>query len=160
MLTLHHAPEWLAAGQTHGRGFGLAVQDEIAVIGKQVRHLRRGDAEESDLDTSRPHLVGPGRFVAVVDQRRQHQRHVAVGERSAGPHHFVPAAGQDRGDVRHVDAREIVELSLEIRNHRRHARKRIQTRPVAADDGVLTHVAACGFQVRENHPHKSPQMAR
>ncbi len=136
---------------------GSPFEDEVAVILEQLRHLRRGDADEPDLDAARAHPVGPRGFVLVIDQRRQHERDVAVHQLAARPRHLVAGARQDGGDVRHVDARHVVELLLQIRHDRRHARKRIEPRSVAADDGVLADEPAIRFQVCENHSHRPPQ---
>ena len=96
---------------------------------EQLRHLRRRDADEADLDAFRAHAIGPGRFVLVIDERRQHERDVAGEFVAARPFHLVAGARQDGGDVGHVDARDVVELLLEPGHHRRHARKRIETDP-------------------------------
>ena len=104
------------------------------------------------------HPIGPGGFVLVIDQRRQHQRDVALHLVAARPLHLVAGARQNRRDVGHVDARHVVEFLLQIRHHRRHARERIETRSVAADDGILAHEPAMGFQICENDSHQSPQI--
>ena len=68
----------VALRQPHHAGFRLAVEDEVAVAVEQLRHLRRRDADEPDLDAARAHPIGPRRFVLVIDQRRQHERDVAI----------------------------------------------------------------------------------
>ena len=105
----------------------------------------------------RAHAIGPGGLVLVVDQRRQHERDVAVHFLAARPLHLVAGARQDGRDVGHVHARHVVELLLQIRHHRRHARERLEPRSVSADDRVLADETAIGFQVCENDPHQSPQ---
>ena len=143
----------LALRQPHHRGFGLAVEDEIAVFGEQLGHLRRRDADEPDLHAARAHPVGPRRLVLVVDKRRQYQRHVAVEDLAARPFHVVARAVENRRDIGHVDARHVMEPLLEIRHHGRHARKRIEPRSVSTDHRVLADKTSIGFQVRENDLH-------
>ena len=148
-----------ALRQPHDRRFRLAVEDEIAVVGEQLRHLRRRDADEADLDALRAHAIGPRGFVLVIDERREHERDVALHFFAARPLHVVAGARQDGRDVGHVDAGHVVELLLEIRHHRRHARERIEPRSVPADDGVLADEPAIGLQVCEHDSHQSPQSA-
>jgi hypothetical protein len=109
--------ERLALGQPHDRRLRLAVQEEIAVIGEQLGHLRRRDADEPDLHPARAHPVGPRGLVLVIDQRRQHERDVAIEHLATRPADVVAGAGEDRRDVGHVDAGDVVELLLEIRHH-------------------------------------------
>ena len=71
------AARHVALGQPHDAGFGLAIEDEIAVVLEELGHLRRRDADEADLDAARAHPIGPGRFVLVIDERREHERDVA-----------------------------------------------------------------------------------
>src|SRR6185312_995151 len=59
--------------EAHHAGFGFALEDEVAVALEELRHLRRRDADEADLDALRAHLVGPLRLVLVVDKRREHE---------------------------------------------------------------------------------------
>ena len=146
--------------QTDRRRFRLAVEDEVAVVGEQLRHLRRRDAEEAHAHAARAHAVRPRRLVPVVDERRQHERHIGV-RRVAGvarPDHLMAGAGENRRDVGHVHARHVVKLFLEIANNRRDARERIEARSVAADDGVFADEPAIGFQICENHSHQSPRV--
>ena len=135
----HGNPRWDdALRQAHNAGLRLAVEDEIAVVHEELGHLRRRDADETDLHALGAHLVGPPGFVLVVDERRQHERDVAVHHFFARPLHLVPGAGQDGRQIRHVHAGDVVKLLLDIDGRAGHARKRIETRSVAADHGVLT----------------------
>ena len=127
------------------------------MISEEIGHLGRRDADEADLRAASAHPIGPGRFVLVVDQRRQHERHVPVdGIAASRPLDLVPRAREDGRDVGHVDARHIVILLFHVRNDRGHPRKRVEPRPVAADDGVLADEPAVRFQVCENDSHRSP----
>ncbi len=149
-----------ALRQAHDAGFWLAVQDEVAVAFEEVRHLRGGDADEADLHAAGAHPVRPRRFGLVVDQRRQHQRDVAVVLFATGPDHFMAGARQDRSDIGQVDAGNVVELFLEIRHHFRDACERIEPRSVSANDRIFARESAIGFKVCENDPHQSPQKNR
>ena len=82
------------------------------MVAEELRHLGRRDADEPHLDAARAHLVGPRGFVLVIDERRQDQRDVAVGDRSPRVQiTSCPARARIAADVRHVHARDIVKLS-------------------------------------------------
>ncbi len=151
-----HAPRDGAARQLHHAGFRLAVQDEIAVALEEPRQLRGRDADESNRDAALPHPIGPRGFVAVVDERREHERNVALDQAAARPAHVVAGARQNGGAGRQLHARRVVKLLLEMRDQPRDARKGIKTRPKASDYGVFADKTAVGLQVREYHPHEPP----
>ena len=127
------------------------------MIGEQLGHFRRRDADEPDLHAAGAHPVGPRGLVLVIDQRRQHERDVAIDHFATRPTDVVAGAGEDRRDVGHVDAGDVVELLLEIRHHGRDARERIEPRSVSADHRVLADKPSIRLQVRENDLHQSPQ---
>ena len=160
LLADHPAAGRRVVGEANDRRFGLALEHEIAVVGEELRHLRRRDADEADLHAARAHAVGPRRLVLVIDQRREHERDIGVGLGATGESHFMAAARENRGGVSQVDARHVVELFLEIRHHGRHARKRIEPRSVTADDRVLADEPACGRQICEKHSHQSPRIGK
>ena len=53
---------------------------------------------------SRPRGLAP-----VVDERREHDRHVAVDQLAAGADHLVPGARGERRRIGEVHARQVVE---------------------------------------------------
>ena len=142
-----------ALRDAHDTGFGLAVQDEVAVIDKQRRHLRGGDADEPYFDSAGAHLVGPRGLALVIDQRRENQRDVPVDRLIPCPPHLVAGARQDGRQIRHVDARHVMKLFLEVSSRARDARKRIQPGSVAANNCVLADEPAIRFQICENNSH-------
>ena len=92
MLADHPAAGRRVVGEANDRRFGLALEHEIAVVGEELRHLRRRDADEADLHAARAHAVGPRRLVLVIDQRREHERDIGVGLGATGESHFMAAA--------------------------------------------------------------------
>src|SRR5262245_7034109 len=46
--TVDNAGERRAVRQVRERGFGFAANDEVAVLGKEVGHLRRREPDEAD----------------------------------------------------------------------------------------------------------------
>jgi hypothetical protein len=157
-LAGHDARRNKPLSESHDARFGLAVEDEVAVIDEQFGHFRRGDADEPHLDAAGAHPIGPRGFVLVIDERGQDERHVAGHQIVARPLHIVAGTRQDGREVRHVHARHVVKLLLQVRGHGRHARKRIETRSVAAHDGVFADEAAVRFQVCENNSHRVTSM--
>ena len=141
----------VALGDPHDARFRLAVENEIAVIGEELRHLRGRDSNEPDFDAACAQRVGPRGFMPMIDDRRQHEREIRadrrVGVRTARPDDLVSRARQDGGNVGHVHAGHIVELLFEIRNDAGDARERHQPGPVPADYRILTDEPAVRLQV-------------
>ena len=84
----------------------LAVDDEVRGIGEQVRKLLRGQSDEPDVDASRTHRARPLALASMVDERRQHDRHVAFQQFAGGERHFVPGPARQRSGVGQVHARQ------------------------------------------------------
>jgi hypothetical protein len=124
-----HPARDVAGRQAHDAGLRFAVEHEVAVPLEELRHLRRGDADEADGHTACARGVGPGDFRPVIDDRRQHQRDIGAVEGSgaaAGAHHVVGGAAETRRRVGEMDARQIVVLLLQARDDAGDAGERLE----------------------------------
>ena len=156
---VHDAVERLALEETRERGLRFPRDDEVRRRSKQLRQLGRGQADEPDTRAARAHLLRPHRLAPVIDERRQDNREVGIDERALRRHHLVSRARRQRGDIRQLDAWQVVEVPLEGANHRRDTTERSKTRAIAARHGVLADKPVGGLQISQNDTHEVPSVS-
>ena len=89
-LRTRHCPAQPFAGkQPHQRRLGLTADDEVRRVLEQVRQLLRSESDESDAHAGGAHRARPRRLTAVVDKRRQDDRHVAIDGLTIAAHNLV-----------------------------------------------------------------------
>ena len=123
---------------------------------KQLRQLRRRQADEPYPNTAGPHLVGPRRLVLVIHERAEDDGDIRFDHFPARPHHVVAVLREDPGEIGEVHAWNVVHPLLEHTDHPRHAGKRQQPRAIAAHDCVFRDHAVSGGQIHQQDTHEYP----
>ena len=135
------------------RFFRFARHDKVGVVQEQLGHLRSGEPDEPDPRAPPAQIVGPGRFVPVVDERREDESDVTLCKRVGRPPRIVPLRGGERGQIGHLHGGRRMQPPLDHAHHRRRFRERAQARSVPAGDRVLAYESIRAFQVRQHYAH-------
>jgi hypothetical protein len=84
------------------------------VVREQLRQLGRRQANETDGHASRPHAIGPGDLVPVVDEGREDNCDVTVDRLVGGEDDFVARLRGNGRQICHLHAERIVQAALEL----------------------------------------------
>ena len=152
--------ERLSARHPLDRRFRLSEHQEVRVRPEQLRQLRHRQPDEPDACSARANPIRPRRFVPIVDERAEDDRDVGVSEFSARPPDVVAVLREDARQIGEVHARNVVHPPLETSDHLSHTGKGLQSRTVAADDGVFRHDAISGGQIHQQNTHEVYPPAR
>src|SRR5206468_11420895 len=114
--------EELASRQLLNRTFGFANNHEVAAGLAEFREFGGGQPDTPDPDSTRALLLRPGALAAVVDERREHDRHIPFGCSSFAVNDLVSGGRANGRDVPELHARKRMELLLEGGYHPCHAR--------------------------------------
>jgi len=152
-LTLAVALECVPAREACDGRLRFTDDDEVRVIAEQLRQLRRGQPHEADVNAAGASLVRPRRLVLVIDERTEHDRYVGAVEPAARPDHLVPLLRENRREIRQMHAGCVVHPPFHHGDHARHARKRLETRAIPADNRIFRDDAMCRRQIDQCHTH-------
>src|SRR5262245_15475886 len=143
----HHQTFWIfAGGNPDGGGFGLTADYEIAEALKQLRQMSCGCPNKPDLCSAFSDGVGPLAFMTIIDERRQNNRQISVGNLICSTDHdFMAGAGKDCGEVANMNARQVLQHSPHILFKSSRKGMPLKTRAIASGNSILINIASPAF---------------
>src|SRR5438094_1104913 len=146
----------LSCGNAHCSLLRLALDEEVGVIFKKLRHMCRRSTEEADAHAISPlRFLGPFDFMTVIDKGTQDERDVPVDKLVTRHTNVVARLFENGSQIAGMNAGDVLKKSSSTFDPTRCPRKSAEPGTITTNHRVLIYKTASPFDVGDNHAHNS-----
>src|SRR6059036_2497424 len=146
----------LSCGNANRSLLGFALDEEVGMIFKKLRHVCGRSAEEADARAISPlRFLGPFDFVTVIDKGTQDKRDVPFHKLVARHTNVVARLFENGSLIAGMNAGDVLKKSSSTFDPTCRPRKSAEPRTITTNHRVLVYKTASPFDVGDNHAHNS-----